>query len=138
MGLLDDVMGSVRRRERRRSNRVTHSLARELLGMLAADGHVRRAWRTSSTSFNQKGLGDIVNSWISTGQNLPISAEQIQAVLGSSQVQALAARGGHRPAGGEAAIAQILPHLVDKATPNGQIPAAGGLLSVISGIFRRT
>jgi uncharacterized protein YidB (DUF937 family) len=33
-------------------------------------------------SFQQGGLADIVNSWVSTGQNLPISAEQLQSVLG--------------------------------------------------------
>src|SRR5688572_8348212 len=41
-------------------------------------------------SFKEKGLGDAVASWIGTGQNLPVSGEQIQAVLGSEQVQAIA------------------------------------------------
>ena len=42
-------------------------------------------------SFQQGGLGVIVNSWVSTGQNLPISAEQIQSVLGGSSLSGLAA-----------------------------------------------
>ena len=29
-----------------------------------------------------KGPGDVVASWLGTGQNLPVSAEQIQSVLG--------------------------------------------------------
>jgi uncharacterized protein YidB (DUF937 family) len=87
--------------------------------------------------FNQKGLGDVVNSWVATGKNLPISAEQIQAVLGSSQIQALAAKAGISPEMASRAISQILPQLVDKATANGQIPAAGGLMSVISGMFKK-
>jgi uncharacterized protein YidB (DUF937 family) len=36
-------------------------------------------------SFHDKGLGDIVSSWVGTGQNLPISADQIQHVLGGDQ-----------------------------------------------------
>ncbi len=87
--------------------------------------------------FNQRGLGDVVSSWVSTGKNLPISPEQIQNVLGSSQIQALAAKAGIDPAKASAAIAQILPQIVDKATPNGQIPA-GGILDALSGFLKKT
>lgn len=45
-------------------------------------------------TFQQSGLGEIVNSWVSTGQNLPISAEQIQSVLGGSSLQDIAAKLG--------------------------------------------
>jgi uncharacterized protein YidB (DUF937 family) len=87
--------------------------------------------------FNQKGLGEVVSSWISTGKNLPISAEQIQSVPGSSQVQALAAKAGITSEKASNAIAQILPHLVDKSTPNGQMPSGGGLLDSLSGLLRK-
>ena len=41
-------------------------------------------------NFNEKGLGEVVSSWIGNGENLPVSAEQIRSVLGSEQVQAIA------------------------------------------------
>src|SRR5580704_1518293 len=44
--------------------------------------------------FHDKGLGSLVSSWVGTGQNLPISADQIQHVLGSEQVKQLAAKLG--------------------------------------------
>ena len=45
--------------------------------------------------FHDKGLGDVVNSWVSTGQNLPISADQIKSVLSNEHVQpAFAAKAG--------------------------------------------
>ena len=110
------------------------TLATELLGMVSGGG-MSGGLTGLVNLFNQKGLGDVVNSWVSTGRNLPISPEQIQNVLGSSQVQALAAKAGIDPAKASAAIAQLLPHLVDKATPNGQIPA-GGLLDSISGFLK--
>ena len=72
---------------------------------------------------------------MSTGQNLPISADQIQAVLGSAQVQALAAKAGIDASRASQVIAEILPQLVDRATPNGQMPA-GGILDAISGFFK--
>ncbi|MEL0027555.1 MAG: YidB family protein [Perlucidibaca sp.] len=75
------------------------------------------------------GLGDQVKSWISTGQNLPISAEQIQQVLGSPQLAALAGKFGIDPQQVAAQVAQFLPGVIDKLTPNGQLPQGGDLLS---------
>ncbi len=86
-------------------------------------------------AFQAKGLGDIVSSWIGTGQNLPVSAEQIQSVLGSGVVQQLAARVGLSPEAATALLAQILPQAVDRLTPDGTVPA-GGLLGQAAGILR--
>jgi len=47
--------------------------------------------------FHEKGLGGIVNSWVSTGHNMPVSAEQIRGVPGSEQVQQFAAKVGISP-----------------------------------------
>ncbi len=72
--------------------------------------------------FAARGLGHVVSSWIGTGQNLPISPEQLQNVLGSEQVQALAAKVGISPEAVKSGLAQILPQLVDHLTPNGEVP----------------
>jgi uncharacterized protein YidB (DUF937 family) len=136
MGLLDDVMGQVAAATGRPIEPGHHSLARELLGMLAPTG-MSGGLANLVNICHQRGLGDVVNSWISTGQNLPISVEQIKSVLGSSEVQGLAARAGIDPQAAMAAIAKILPVLVDKATPNGQIPSTGELLRTISGAFKK-
>lgn len=80
-------------------------------------------------SFQQGGLGSIVNSWVSTGQNLPISAEQIQAVLGGGQLQNIAAQLGMSTEQASGGLADLLPQLVDKLTPNGQVPEGGDLLA---------
>ena len=72
--------------------------------------------------FAAQGLGHIISSWIGTGQNLPISPEQLQSVLGSQQVQAIAAKVGLSPDVVNSGLAQILPQIVDHLTPNGQVP----------------
>src|SRR3974390_336688 len=72
-------------------------------------------------SFHDKGLGGVVSSWVGTGQNLPISASQIQQAMGSDQVKQLAAKVGISPDVAGPAIAQLLPALIDKLTPNGQV-----------------
>ena len=135
MSLLDDVLREVGGAAGA-SGDAHKGLATELLGMVSGGG-MSKGLGGLVDMFNQKGLGDVVNSWVSTGRNLPISADQVQAVLGSAQVQALAARAGIDPARASAVIAQILPHLVDKATPSGQMPA-GGILDVVSGFFKKT
>ncbi|MGH9397808.1 MAG: YidB family protein [Terriglobia bacterium] len=65
-------------------------------------------------------------SRVGAGQNQPISAEQVQSALGSDKVNDLAAKAGISPDQASAGLAQILPKLIDKLTPEGQIPQASG------------
>ena len=81
-------------------------------------------------SFHEKGLGGLAASWVGTGQNLPISADQLQHVLGSDQVTQLAAKAGISPDTAGAALTQLLPGLVDRLTPNGQMPQHSNLLEM--------
>ncbi len=73
-------------------------------------------------AFEEKGLGNIAASWVGTGQNLPVTPEQIQAVLGSDKIRALASSMGVDPEQAKALLTQHLPGLVDKMTPDGRIP----------------
>jgi len=87
-------------------------------------------------SFHDKGLGGLVSAWVSTGPNPPASADQIQQVLGSDQVKALAAKAGISPDVASSAIAQILPGLVDKLTPNGQVPDHSSVMGMLGGLLQ--
>jgi uncharacterized protein YidB (DUF937 family) len=72
--------------------------------------------------FHEHGLGAIVDSWVGTGENLPVSAEQIESVLGPEGIGKLAGKIG-LPAGMVAALAaRFLPQLIDQATPHGLPP----------------
>jgi uncharacterized protein YidB (DUF937 family) len=72
----------------------------------------------------QAGFGDQVKSWIGTGQNLPITAEQLQQVLGSDAVKQLAARFNIPVDQISKILAQQLPKAVDSASPHGTLPAS--------------
>jgi uncharacterized protein YidB (DUF937 family) len=90
------------------------------------------------TTFEQGGMGGVIASWIGTGQNQAISADQLQAVLGSEQVQAIASRLGLNTQEASGHLAQLLPQLVDKLTPDGTIPdSGGGLGAALGGLFGR-
>ena len=80
-------------------------------------------------SFQQGGLGDIVNSWVANGRNLPVSGEQIESVLGGSALQDLAAQLGVSPQQASGSLADVLPQLIDQLTPNGEVPQGGNVLS---------
>src|SRR5580692_9797106 len=76
-----------------------------------------------ASQFEKNGFGDTLKSWISQGQNLPITADQIRQALGSDKVKDLAAKMG-LPADKIAdLLAQHLPQAVDKATPDGKLPS---------------
>jgi len=75
--------------------------------------------------FEQAGMGHIVQSWISSGANLPISPEQLTQVLGSGPIQQMAQSLGMNPQQLGGVLSQVLPHIVDHLTPGGQVPAGG-------------
>ncbi|MDB5314340.1 MAG: hypothetical protein JWO24_184 [Rhodospirillales bacterium] len=77
----------------------------------------------------QQGLGDEVDSWVSTGPNRPVEPHQVQAAFGEDQLHGMAQQFG-MPSGALGGIlAQLLPELVNRLTPNGQMPhnLPGGL-----------
>jgi uncharacterized protein YidB (DUF937 family) len=84
--------------------------------------------------FQQGGLGHIMSSWISNGQNLPISADQLQSVLHSGALQAVAQKAGIDPTQLTGMMSTLLPHLVDKLSPNGQLPDASALQQMMKGL----
>jgi uncharacterized protein YidB (DUF937 family) len=72
--------------------------------------------------FRQYGLGDAVQSWIGTGSNLPVSGEHVEASLGEDKISEIAERTGLPHAEVAHGLAQLLPALVDKLTPDGKLP----------------
>ncbi len=87
-------------------------------------------------SFHDKGMGGLVSSWVSTGPNPAISADQVHQVLGSDQVKALAAKAGINPDMAGGAIAQLLPGIIDKLTPNGSVPDHSNVMSMVGGLLQ--
>ena len=74
--------------------------------------------------FHEKGMGGLVSSWVSNEANHPISGEQIVHVLGQDRVNALAGKIGMSPDTAAEKLAQFLPMIVNKLTPNGKVEEA--------------
>jgi len=87
--------------------------------------------------FKEGGLGEAAASWVGKGENLPVSADQISSVLGSGAIAEMAAKFGIDPSTLSAQIAEHLPTVVDKMTPNGAVEAnSGSLLSTVLGMLK--
>jgi uncharacterized protein YidB (DUF937 family) len=75
------------------------------------------------SQLTQGGLGNAVSSWVGTGANQAVSGDAIQQALGSDKIQELAAKAGISSEALSSGLAQMLPGVVDKLTPNGEVPS---------------
>ncbi len=89
-----------------------------LLGQTSAVGGLAGL----SQAFQKNGMGEIVNSWVGTGKNLPISPAQVQQGLGGDLLKQLAAQAGLSSEAASGLLANLLPGLIDKLTPDGKLP----------------
>ena len=114
------------------------ALIQAVLGMLAGGGQ-QGGLAGLAQAFKDKGMGDVVQSWIGTGQNMPISADQITQVLGGAKLDELANSAGLSTADVSSHLSQLLPGIVDKLTPNGHIPEGGiqNAMSMLEGFLNR-
>jgi uncharacterized protein YidB (DUF937 family) len=92
--------------------------------------------------FNEAGLGDVVQSWIGKGDNLPVSADQISQVLGNDGIASIAKQLGLGDGEAAGQLSQMLPGLIDKLTPGGEAPAGGlgnlgDLAGMLGGLLKR-
>lgn len=83
--------------------------------------------------FNNAGLEDIVASWVDSGENLPLSNEQLESALGKETIADTAAQADVDQPTTTSALAYMIPQVVDSLTPDGVIPDENNLLSRIGG-----
>lgn len=119
MGLFDSILGAVS--QKHDATGEANQLMGIVGGLLAQSGGLQGL----ASKFAQSGQENAFQSWVGMGENQPISSNQIQTVIGSQQVDAIASRMGVQPAVASTFLAEYLPKIIDKLTPAGKIdPAA--------------
>lgn len=73
----------------------------------------------------QAGFGEQAQSWVGTGQNMPISPDALAQIFGQGQLGRIAEQFGMPQQEITGGLAQMLPDVVDQMTPQGQIPDDG-------------
>lgn len=119
MGLLDTALGMLGGNNQ--ANDPKAMLIQAAIGLLS-NQQQGGGLQNLLGAFQNAGLGSIVSSWVSTGQNLPISADQIQQALGGGHLSQLASASGLSHEDTAQQLSDLLPGLIDKMTPNGQVP----------------
>jgi len=87
--------------------------------------------------FQRMGYGEQANSWVGTGQNLPISPEVIAQIFGRDGLSQIATQAGLSEADASAGLSQLLPGVVDKLTPQGEMPDLDVLAQSVQDLQRR-
>jgi uncharacterized protein YidB (DUF937 family) len=130
MALLDGLLGSLLGGL---NNNQQSNLMSSVAGLLQGGGGIEGLLQ----KFNGHGLGDLVKGWVSTGPNPPATPAQIEQVFDGAKLDQMAAETGIARDQIAEHVAQTLPQVVDKLTPQGQ-PVSGnamqqGLASLMQG-----
>jgi uncharacterized protein YidB (DUF937 family) len=118
MGILDTVKAWLSSPQ---AGQLEASLAPIVLNQVLGNGD-QGGLTAIVNKLQQAGYGDQVKSWLGDGKNIPITGEELQAVLGNAKVKELAAKYGVPVDQLGPLLAQYLPKAVDKASPKGALP----------------
>ena len=132
MGLLDGLLGGLLGG----ATQAQSPLAQVALQLIQQNGGLPGI----ISKFENGGMAEQAGSWVGTGQNLPITGSQLQEVLGSGSIGQIAQQLGLSHGEASSNLAQILPQIIDKLTPAGQIPADHNdmLAQALSALSKRT
>lgn len=135
MGLLDQISGAVGgmlgQGQAGTQSGASSGLLQQVIGMLSTPG----ALSNITNGFHGAGLDNVLQSWVGTGKNLPITGDQVKQVLGTGNVADLGVRAGLSENDTSNALASMLPQVIDKLTPNGKMPVEGDIGSVLGKLF---
>ena len=153
MGLLESMLGSVMGSQQRAGapsgglgsliSMVANNpqLMQAVIAMLSNDSS-QGGLGGLIAKFQRAGLGNVVSSWVGSGQNQPVSGEQLTDVLGADTIAELAEKLGTSQGDAAGQLSDILPDLIDRLTPQGQAPAGGlgnsdDLMGMLGGLLQK-
>jgi uncharacterized protein YidB (DUF937 family) len=121
MGLLDNVMGKLGGQKDGEGAGGSAGGLQALTKLLSANGGVQGLMAKMSSN----GMGQQVQSWVGHGENKPVSGAQVSQALDTDSLSKMAQETGSTPEKVSEDVAKVLPEVVNKATPDGQVPKQG-------------
>ena len=134
MGLLDSLLSSVLGGATGGNSGQQNALV-QLATSLLTNHSSGNGLAGLAQQFDKQGLGHLMQSWVGTGENQAISPDQLHQVLGAEQVQQFAQQNGMPGSQVTTALAALLPQLIDKLTPHGQVPPQNDLQGMLTGLL---
>lgn len=130
MGLLDEVMGALGGGG---GGGGSNQIMGALSGLVASAGGIEGIMSKLQAS----GLGGKLDSWVGTGQNEAISADQVKQALGEDEIRNAAAQAGVSEDEAAGGLAELLPQMIDKISPDGKLPDMGPLDDMLAGFLKK-
>jgi uncharacterized protein YidB (DUF937 family) len=117
MGLMDVVTGSLARRSAKSGDPLMDALLPVLMNNGALDGLGGLVGK-----FTNAGLGSKANSWVGSGDNELLDADEVEQALGVDELDRIAKKAGVSRSEAKSGLAGMIPGLVDKMSPGGTLP----------------
>ena len=118
MGMLDGLLGSLMGGGTSGGQQGQSQLMQVALQLIQQNGGLPGI----ISKFQSGGMAQQVGSWVSRGENLPVTGSQLQEILGTGAIGQVAQQMGLSHADASSNLAQMLPQIIDKLTPHGQVP----------------
>lgn len=128
MGLFDTLVGSVLG-----SGDKSNAIARAAGRLIGSEGTGEGILKLVQ-QFQRRGMGDVIGSWISTGDNQSITAGQLEDALGPDRITDLAQQAGLTPQEVSSGLARVLPQIIDRITPGGGLPPDSEIAELLRGL----
>ncbi len=143
MGLLDGLLGNLMGGNSGSGSNPLLQIAMQMLANKGGGGTGGGALDSMGglsgivSAFQKGGLGHLADSWVGSGENLPVSGDQLTQVLGSDKIGQIASQLGMSQGDAAGGLAKILPDLINHVTPNGQMPASHSMVEDALSMFMK-
>jgi uncharacterized protein YidB (DUF937 family) len=130
MGLLDSLVGAALGGQQANTAQTGGAGGLDpqvIMGIVAALMNNAGGLQGILAKLQQGGLGEAAQSWVGTGANQPVSADQLGGALGPDLMGMIARQLGGNEQQAAGTLADLLPGLIDKLTPQGQVPSDNGM-----------
>ena len=132
MGLLDALIGAAGNAARGQGSPASSGAAggmdpQMLIGVVMTLINQAGGLQGLLAKLQAGGLGEATQSWVGTGANRPVSPDQLGGALGPDLMEMIARQMGGNSQQASSTMADLLPELIDRLTPQGQVPSDNGL-----------
>jgi uncharacterized protein YidB (DUF937 family) len=101
-----------------------------VVGGLLAGGGLQKIM----SGLEHQGAGAQASSWVAKGENQPVSGQQMKEAVGADQVANVAEKLGVSHDQAADVLAKVIPHVVDKASPDGAMPSQEAVDATVGGL----
>lgn len=109
----------------------------QVLGGAAGGGASAGGLGSVLAQLQRAGFGEEAASWVSTGANRPIPADAMTQIFGREGLQQISRQAGLNEEDTSRGLSQLLPEVVDRVTPGGEVPDFDALTNSVDDLARR-